>query len=46
MLFQQKNGFTLVELIVTLAIFAILATIAFTLFSRNKSQTGSQRHYE
>jgi len=38
MLFQQKNGFTLVELIVTLAIFAILATVALPYFQEIKSK--------
>ncbi|WP_349927513.1 GspH/FimT family pseudopilin [Acinetobacter sp. A1-4-2] len=38
MLFEQKNGFTLVELIVTLAIFAILATIALPYFQDMKAK--------
>ena len=38
MLFQQKNGFTLVELIVTLAIFAILATIALPYFQEIRAK--------
>ncbi|OTG75153.1 fimbrial biogenesis protein FimT [Acinetobacter sp. ANC 4169] len=36
--FQPKNGFTLVELIVTLAIFAILATIAIPYFQEIKAK--------
>lgn len=38
MLFQNKNGFTLVELIVTLAIFAILSTIALPYFQDIKAK--------